>query len=104
MGEGEETGARQERNQASGRQRPRVRYNWSRCEPAQPVCRRKSMRASRWMMTGCAGCAILLAACMTAAPNVRTPLGAHLTPDAKTGPQVALRFDPTAKVILSNAS
>jgi len=58
------------------------------------------MRA-RWMMIGCA---VLLAACVTAAPNVRAPLGAHLTPEAKTGPQVPLRFDPTAKVILSNAS
>jgi S-disulfanyl-L-cysteine oxidoreductase SoxD len=60
-----------------------------------------SMRASRWTIISCGA---LFAACMTAAPNVRTPLGAYLTPDAKTGPQTPLRFDPTAKVILSNAS
>ena len=59
------------------------------------------MRASRWIVLGCGA---LVAACVTAAPNVRTPLGARLTPDAKTGPQEALRFDPNAKVILSNAS
>jgi len=46
----------------------------------------------------------MAAACATAAPNVRTPIGALLTPEAKTGPQVALRFDPNAKVIRSNAS
>ena len=59
------------------------------------------MRASRWIVLGSGA---LVAACVTAAPNVRTPLGAQLTPDSKTGPQVPLRFDPTAKVILSNAS
>jgi len=59
------------------------------------------MRASRWIVLGCAG---LFIACVTAAPNVRAPLGAQLTADAKTGQQVPLRFDPTAKVILSNAS
>ena len=35
--------------------------------------------------------------------NVRSPLVARLTPAATTGPQVALRFDPNAKVILSTA-
>lgn len=59
------------------------------------------MRASRWIFLGCGA---LAAACVTAAPNVRTPIGAHLTPQAKTGPSVPLRFDPNAKVILSNAS
>jgi len=59
------------------------------------------MRASRWIVLGCGA---LVAACVTAAPNVRAPLEAHLTPDAKTGAQVPLRFDPNAKVILSNAS
>jgi mono/diheme cytochrome c family protein len=59
------------------------------------------MRASRWIVLGCGA---LVAACVTAAPNVRAPLGAQLTPESKTGPQVPLRFDPTAKVILSNAS
>ncbi|MGH7619705.1 MAG: c-type cytochrome [Gemmatimonadaceae bacterium] len=41
---------------------------------------------------------------MTASPNLRTPLGARLTPEAKTGPQTPLRFDPNAKVILSTAA
>jgi mono/diheme cytochrome c family protein len=59
------------------------------------------MRSSRWIVLGTGA---LFAACVTAAPNVRAPLGAHLTPESKTGPQVPLRFDPTAKVILSNAS
>jgi len=49
--------------------------------------------------------AILLAtfACATA-PNVRTPLGAYLSPNAKTGPTVPLRVDPNARVILSGAA
>jgi mono/diheme cytochrome c family protein len=38
------------------------------------------------------------------APNVRSPLGAFLTPTATTGAPVALRADPNARVILSNAS
>ena len=38
------------------------------------------------------------------APNVRSPLGAYLTPAAHTGAPVALRADPNARVILSNAS
>ena len=38
------------------------------------------------------------------APNLRTPLGAYLTPSAHTGAPVALRADPNARVILSNAS
>lgn len=59
------------------------------------------MRASRWIVMGSGA---LVVACVTAAPNVRTPLGAHLTPEAKTGQQTPLRFDPNAKVILSNAS
>jgi mono/diheme cytochrome c family protein len=28
-------------------------------------------------------------------------MGAHLTPEAKTGPQVPLRFDPTAHVVIA---
>lgn len=39
-----------------------------------------------------------------AATNVLTPLGAGLSSGAKTGAPVPLRFDPTARVILSNAS
>ena len=38
------------------------------------------------------------------APNVRSPLGAFLTPTAATGAPVALRAGPGARVILSNAS
>jgi mono/diheme cytochrome c family protein len=59
------------------------------------------MRVNRWSMLGCA----VVAGCATAAAtNVRTPLGAHLTPEAKTGAQVPLRADPSARVILSSAA
>ena len=39
-----------------------------------------------------------------AAPNVRSPLGAFLSPGARTGDPVPLRIDPTARVILSGAT
>lgn len=54
-----------------------------------------------------AGSTAIIAACATtAAPStdIRTPLAATLYPGATTGPKVPLRFDPNAKVILSNAS
>ena len=38
------------------------------------------------------------------APNVRTPLGAFLSPGARTGAPVPLRVDPSARVILSGAT
>jgi mono/diheme cytochrome c family protein len=60
------------------------------------------MQFSRWI-----GASVLLVVgCATAGPttNVRPPLGAMLSPTAKTGSTVPLRHDPTAKVILSNAS
>jgi mono/diheme cytochrome c family protein len=44
------------------------------------------------------------AACTTVATNVRPPLSATLSSGAATGGPVALRVDPNAKVILSNAS
>lgn len=58
------------------------------------------MRGIRWIimstvLVGCAG---------AAAVNVRPPLAATLSSGATTGAPVPLRFDPTAKVILSNAS
>jgi mono/diheme cytochrome c family protein len=58
------------------------------------------MRVSRLIVLGVAvaGCA------SAAATNVITPLGAYLSTGAKTGAPVALRVDPNAKVILSNAS
>jgi mono/diheme cytochrome c family protein len=59
------------------------------------------MRVSRWIVAS----SLLVAGCATAAStNVRPPLAATLTPNAKTGPMVPLRHDPTARVILSNAS
>jgi S-disulfanyl-L-cysteine oxidoreductase SoxD len=59
-----------------------------------------SMAMSRWtVIAGAAG----LVACAGMVSNVRTPLGATLSPTARTGPQVPLRFDPNAKVILSSA-
>jgi mono/diheme cytochrome c family protein len=46
---------------------------------------------------------IAAAACATA-PNVISPLGAYLTPQARTGATVPLRVDPNAKVVLSGAA
>jgi mono/diheme cytochrome c family protein len=59
------------------------------------------MRLSRWSLF--AGIAIA-AACVRSGTNVRQPLSATLSSGASTGGPVALRFDPNAKVILSNAS
>lgn len=59
------------------------------------------MRLSRWPI---ASAVVLVVACATAAPNVRPPLGAHLTASAMTGLPVPLRRDPNAKVVLSNAA
>jgi mono/diheme cytochrome c family protein len=59
------------------------------------------MHAQRCTIIGVA----LLAACASAGLSAaRDPLGAYLGPGAKTGPQTALRVDPNAKVIVSNAS
>ena len=59
------------------------------------------MRVSRFTVV--AGIA-LVAACASAAPDVRAPLGARLSSSAHTGAPVALRTDPTARVILSSAA
>ena len=59
------------------------------------------MRVRRWSVF--AG-ALTLAACAGVVTNVRTPIGAHLSPAAKTGASVPLRFDPNAKVIVSSAA
>ena len=64
------------------------------------------MRATRgtivaWTMCTLAGA---YAVGCASAPNVRSPLGAYLTPTARTGAPVPLRADPSARVILSNAS
>ena len=64
------------------------------------------MRATRgnimaWTMCILAGG---YAVACASAPNVRSPLGAYLTPTAHTGAPVALHADPSARVILSNAS
>jgi len=58
------------------------------------------MALSRWTLMS--GLAVL--ACASAATNVRVPLGAHLSPGARTGAPVPLRVDPDAKVILSTAA
>ena len=46
----------------------------------------------------------LIVGCVSAAPNVRPPLGANLVSGALTGAPVPLRFDPNAKVIRSTAA
>lgn len=50
-----------------------------------------------------ASVALAVCACATA-PNVRSPLGAFLSPGARTGEPVPLRVDPNARVILSGAT
>jgi len=60
------------------------------------------MRVSHWALVG-SMTAVVGCAAATASTNVRAPLGARLTPDAKTGAPVALRADPTARVIRSTA-
>jgi mono/diheme cytochrome c family protein len=50
------------------------------------------------------GSLTLVVACAGAATNVRMPLGAYLSPDARTGAPTPLRVDPTARVILSSAA
>jgi mono/diheme cytochrome c family protein len=64
------------------------------------------MRAMRGRIVAWTMCILAggYAAACASAPNVRSPLGAYLTPTAHTGAPVALRADPNARVILSNAS
>ena len=59
------------------------------------------MRKKAWLLL--AGM-IVTGACAGAVANVRMPLGAHLSADARTGAPTPLRVDPNAKVILSNAA
>ena len=61
------------------------------------------MRSRHWALLGWAT-VIVGCASGAAATNVRAPLGARLTPGAKTGPVVPLRSDPTARVIRSTAA
>jgi S-disulfanyl-L-cysteine oxidoreductase SoxD len=60
------------------------------------------MRVSRW--TVMAGMTTFVACASVATNNVRSPLGAYLSPGARTGAPVPLRVDPNAKVILSSAA
>jgi mono/diheme cytochrome c family protein len=62
------------------------------------------MRVSRWTVLTCGGGIAIVGCATAAATNVRTPLGAHLTPSARTGAPVPLRVDPNAHVILSRAA
>jgi mono/diheme cytochrome c family protein len=63
------------------------------------------MRVSRLTVIGSmmavAGCASAAATTTASNPAILTPLGARLTPAAKTGPTVPLRFDPNAKVVIA---
>jgi cytochrome c5 len=56
--------------------------------------RRLTLFAASTLVVGCASAAATNSA-------ILTPLGAHLTPAAKTGPTVPLRFDPTAHVVIA---
>ena len=60
------------------------------------------MHVSRWTVLG--GAFVIAGCAAASATNVRPPLGAQLSPAAKTGAPVPLRFDPNAKVILSSAA
>src|SRR5690348_15115039 len=64
------------------------------------VMRRTRGTAVLWttLIVGCAGAAA------TPTPNVRTPLGAHLSAGAATGLPIPLHFDSTARVIRSTAA
>jgi mono/diheme cytochrome c family protein len=62
------------------------------------------MSLNRWVLIGSG---LFVVGCASAAatnPNVLTPLGARLTPTAKTGPQVPLRFDPNAHVVVARVA
>jgi mono/diheme cytochrome c family protein len=60
------------------------------------------MQQRKWLLIATA--AVVVGCAHAAGANARAPLGAMLTPSAKTGPQVPLRFDPNAKVIISRAA
>jgi cytochrome c5 len=55
---------------------------------------RLTVFAMSTLVVGCASAAATNSA-------ILSPLGAHLTPSAKTGPTVPLRFDPTAHVVIA---
>jgi len=63
-----------------------------------------SMRPTRWTVIALAGVLVACATTTTSTPNVRPPLAATLSPDARTGAPTPLRFDPNAKVIISRAA
>lgn len=60
------------------------------------------MRRSRVMILGCAA----VAGCVAARQSMsaRPPLEAHLSPGARTGAPVPLRFDPNAKVVIARVA
>lgn len=63
------------------------------------------MRLSRLVVTMSSAVVVAIAGCASAGGvNVRPPLAARLSAGATTGPVVPLTFDPSARVILSNAS
>jgi mono/diheme cytochrome c family protein len=62
------------------------------------------MLVNRWAVMGASAAMAMLVACASAPPNVRTPLGARLSPSANTGAPMPLHFDPNAKVIISSAA
>lgn len=62
------------------------------------------MLVNRWAVMGASAAMAMIVACASAPPNVRTPLGARLSPSANTGAPMPLHFDPNAKVIISSAA
>jgi mono/diheme cytochrome c family protein len=58
-----------------------------------------SMQVSRLTVMFCA--TVIVGCASAAGTNVRPPLEAKLSPNARTGAPVALRFDPNAKVVIA---
>jgi len=59
------------------------------------------MRFKGWTLLASAAGVVACASASATNADIFTPLGAHLTASAKTGPTVPLRFDPNAKVIIA---
>ncbi|HKO15369.1 MAG TPA: cytochrome c [Gemmatimonadaceae bacterium] len=65
----------------------------------------RRLPAVTWISALAALAALATIGCASApATNVRTPLGAFLTPAARTGAPVPLRVDPNAHVVFSTAA
>lgn len=62
------------------------------------------MRLKGWTLLASAAGVVACASASKTNSDIFTPLGAHLTASAKTGPTVPLRYDPNAKVIIARVA